>query len=305
MGTIVKDTTVRDTTVKDTIFKDKGATDAPTLFADAGGRRLAYREIGSGSPLILCLRFRGVLDSWDPAFIDALARTFRVVIFDYSGLGQSTGTPSYQAEDMARDVLDLADALSLERFAVGGWSLGGMASQAALVMAPDRITHAVLIGTKPPGAVEFPPEPIFLEHALKPDYDLEDEIVLFFEPASGQSRAAAAASHERIAGRRGDRSPPIAQETYLGLLQDRMDDDRYAASEADRAFLAATDIPILVISGDHEIVFPAGNWFACSREWQSLHLVVLPRMGHGPQHEAPELVADIIASFVRNRTRGL
>ena len=78
---------------------------------------------------------------------------------------------------MARDVIDLADALGLDRFAVGGWSLGGMAAQLAAFLAPDRITHAVLIGTKSPGAVEFPPEPVFLEHALKPDYDLEDEIV--------------------------------------------------------------------------------------------------------------------------------
>lgn len=282
---------------------ETNAANVPTSFAEIGGRQLAYREIGRGPPLILCLRFRGVLDSWDPAFLDALASSFRVLTFDYSGLGQSSGTASYQAEEMARDVIDLADALGLDRFAVGGWSLGGMAAQLAAFKAPDRITHAVLIGTKPPGAVEFPPEPVFLEHALKPDYDLDDEIVLFFEPVSSASRAAAAASHERIAGRRGDRSPPISQETYLNLLQDRVADDRFAADEDCRSFLARTDIPILVISGDHEIVFPAGNWFACSREWQSLHLLVLPRMGHGPQHEAPELVADIIASFVRNRSR--
>lgn len=286
-----------------TIAADTNATNAPTMFAGARGRQLAYREIGSGPPLILCLRFRGVLDSWDPAFLDALASSFRVVTFDYSGLGESGGPASYQAEDMARDIIDLADALDMDRFAVGGWSIGGMAAQVATVMVPERITHAVLIGTTPPGPVEFPSEAIFLEHALKPHYDLDDDIVLFFEPDSAESRVAAAASHDRIEGRGHDRSPPIAPETYLRLLQERQSEDLFPDHGGYRSFLARTDIPILVISGDHEIVFPAANWFACSRKWQSLHLVVLPRMGHGPQHEAPELVADIIASFVRTRSR--
>jgi len=44
-------------------------------------------------------RFRGVLDLWDPAFIDGLAaQGFQVVIFDYSGLGQSTGEKSYNPQ---------------------------------------------------------------------------------------------------------------------------------------------------------------------------------------------------------------
>lgn len=30
-------------------------------------------------------------------------------------------------------------------------------------------------------------------------------------------------------------------------------------------------------------------------------MLVLPRMGHGPHHEAPELVVDLITSFIRYR----
>jgi hypothetical protein len=61
------------------------AANTPTRFVDVGGRRLAYRSGGDGKPLVLCHRFRGVLDLWDPAFIDGLAaRGFRVITFDYS-----------------------------------------------------------------------------------------------------------------------------------------------------------------------------------------------------------------------------
>lgn len=279
------------------------ATDVATRYVETNGRTLAYRAIGDGTPLILCQRFRGVIDSWDPAFLDALADQFRVITFDYSGLGLSSGTPSYRPEIMAKDVIDLADALGIDRFVLGGWSLGGMAAQVATVMAPERIDQLLLIGTTPPGTVEHGSEPVFLEHALKPVNDLADEEVLFFEPQSASSRAAAAASHNRIAARTTDHSPPIPPDTYFALLQDRAADDLFPDLGGYAEFLATCGIPILVIAGDHEIVFPTSNWFALSRVWKSLHLVVLPQAGHGPQHQAPEFVADTIKSFVRNRTR--
>jgi hypothetical protein len=50
------------------------------LVSAASGVDYAYREAGSGTvPLVLLQHFRGNLDSWDPALIDALASTRRVV----------------------------------------------------------------------------------------------------------------------------------------------------------------------------------------------------------------------------------
>jgi pimeloyl-ACP methyl ester carboxylesterase len=111
------------------------AVSAPNRYLESNGRRLAYRSIGHGSPLVLCTRFRGNLDLWDPLFLDALAANgFRVITFDYSGLGLSTGQPSYDPVALARDAHDLVEGLGLERFAIGGWSLGGLAAQAFLAI---------------------------------------------------------------------------------------------------------------------------------------------------------------------------
>ena len=82
----------------------ESARTAPSQAIESRGRRLAYRMFGTGPTLVLALRFRGVMDSWDPAFLDALAASFTVVIFDYTGLGLSTGEPSYRRADMARDM---------------------------------------------------------------------------------------------------------------------------------------------------------------------------------------------------------
>lgn len=91
-----------------------GAVLAPNLFVDVPGRRLAYRSIGTGRPIVLCTRFRGTMDVWDPAFLDALAAEgLRAITFDYSGLGLSTGTRSYNPLDLARDAHELIEALDL------------------------------------------------------------------------------------------------------------------------------------------------------------------------------------------------
>ncbi len=62
------------------------------LVSAANGVDYAYREAGDGGvPLVLLQHFRGNLDSWDPALIDALASGRRVVTFDNTGVGGSSG----------------------------------------------------------------------------------------------------------------------------------------------------------------------------------------------------------------------
>jgi hypothetical protein len=53
------------------------------LVSAADGIDYAYRDAGEGDvPLVLFQHFRGELDNWDPALIDALATRQRVVTFD-------------------------------------------------------------------------------------------------------------------------------------------------------------------------------------------------------------------------------
>lgn len=105
------------------------ARTATTLFAHVNGRTLAYRRFGHGPSIVLCLRLRGVMDVWDPEFLDQLARFFTVITVDYTGLGESTGVPTYQRESLAQDAYDLVDSLHLPKVIIAGWSLGGIAAQ--------------------------------------------------------------------------------------------------------------------------------------------------------------------------------
>jgi len=192
---------------------------APTQYVDANGWRLAFRSIGEGTPIVLCTRFRGNMDLWDPLFLDSIvAKGFRVITFDYGGLGLSSGPRDYNPFSLARDAHDLAEALQLERFAIAGWSLGGLAAQAFLAMHSDMVSHVVLIATGPPGSSVKPPEQLSYDIASKPENSLDDEIILFFEPRSAASRAAAARSRERIASRTVDRSAPVPIDFAVSFL---------------------------------------------------------------------------------------
>src|SRR5258705_8206794 len=76
----------------------------------------AYRDLGEGEvPLVLLQHFRGNLDNWDPALVDALAAERRVVAFDNTGVGATTGTTPNTIEAMARDAIAFLDALDVRR----------------------------------------------------------------------------------------------------------------------------------------------------------------------------------------------
>src|SRR4029077_3336225 len=79
---------------------DQPTTDAQSGYTDASIRRVAaedgieyaYHDLGAGEvPLVLLQHFRGNLDNWDPALIDALAAKRRVITFDNVGVAATTG----------------------------------------------------------------------------------------------------------------------------------------------------------------------------------------------------------------------
>ncbi|MDI7863520.1 alpha/beta hydrolase [Rhizobiaceae bacterium n13] len=276
------------------------AASAPTQFVAVNGRTLAYRSIGSGTPIVLCNRFRGVMDLWDPAFLDALAaQAFSVITFDYSGLGLSTGTPTYSPIEMTADPRDLIAALDLKDVALGGWSLGGMVAQATLALHPNAISHLALLGTTPPGDLVKLAEQLFYDLAGKDHYTIEDITALFFEPRSAASREAATRSQARIEARTEDLCPPVPVEFARPLLVHGPRSPAFPAPPV-LDMLKQTRIPIIHIGGDHDIIFPVENWYALNEVLPTVTLVTFPQAGHGPHHQHPQASADILASFVRN-----
>lgn len=275
------------------------AVTAPTQFVEVGGRKLAYRSIGKGKPIVLCNRFRGVLDLWDPAFIDGLAaQGFQVVIFDYSGLGQSTGDKSYNPAALAKDAKDLIDALALKDVVIGGWSIGGIAAQIFVAMFGANVSHVVLLATTPPGHLVKPAEQLFYDAAAKPGIDIDSFTTIFFEPSDAASRAASKRSFDRIMARKSDRSPDVPADWAIAQIGSSPRNPVVPSDEL-LNFLKSTSIPILHLGADHDIIFPVENWYALNGKLPTLSLITYPRAGHGPHHQYPEAASVQIAGFIK------
>ena len=121
----------------------------------ANGIDYAYRDTGGregGVPLVLLQHFRGNLDNWDPALIDALAAGRRVITFDNAGVGGSAGTTPDTVEQMARDAIAFIAAMQLGQVDVLGFSIGSFVAQQMALARPALVRRLVLASAAPQGA---------------------------------------------------------------------------------------------------------------------------------------------------------
>ena len=243
-------------------------------------------------------RFRGTIDTWDPLFLDLLAEKNTVVTFDYSGIGYSEGELPLNLHEVAAEVVKIADYLSYDKFIVGGWSYGGLISQYTTFLYPTRVLGTIIIGSNPMGKNEVPLSPLFLEKALKPDYDLEDIVTLFYEPTSEKSRIAAQESAVRIAQRldqsKVPATPEIFQRYFAITTQLAEDADNF------REAYKTLQTPVLAISADNDISFAVENWFPLLKNAPTLQHIIFPNTGHAPHFQYPELTTAYINVFIHS-----
>lgn len=119
----------------------------PFLIID--NTRLFYRLEGPDDLPVLVLSHSLGCDHemWAPQMPDLLQH-FRVLRYDMRGHGAS-GVPAgdYTLDQFGRDVLALADALKIEKFAFCGLSMGGAIGQWLALRAPERLTSLALANT--------------------------------------------------------------------------------------------------------------------------------------------------------------
>ena len=129
------------------------------LVRAANGIDYAYRDTGPGAsggvPLVLFQHFRGNLDNWDPALIDALASARRVITFDNAGVGGSTGTTPNTVEQMAHDAIAFIAAMEFGQVDLLGFSIGSFVAQQVALTRPAIVRRLVLASAAPQGAADM------------------------------------------------------------------------------------------------------------------------------------------------------
>lgn len=113
------------------------------------GCRIAWRIDGpEGAPVLVLSNSLGTtMDMWLPQ-LPALSERFRVLRYDQRGHGASDAPAgAYSLDRLGRDVVELLDALGLDKVDFCGLSLGGMTGQWLGVFAPERFNRIILANT--------------------------------------------------------------------------------------------------------------------------------------------------------------
>lgn len=122
-----------------------------THFALGDGNTIAYRWDGAAENTVLVLSnsIATTLNMWDTQ-LDELTKHFRVLRYDTRGHGASSAPAGpYSLDRLGRDVIELLDALKIERAHFLGLSLGGIIGQWLGIHAPERIDRLILSNTSP------------------------------------------------------------------------------------------------------------------------------------------------------------
>jgi len=225
-------------------------TSASTQRVAAGnGIEYAYRDLGAGDvPLVLLQHFRGNLDNWDPALVDALAADRRVVTFDNVGVGATTGWTPNTIEAMAHDAIAFLEAMEFQRVDLLGFSIGSFVAQEIALIRPNLLRRIVLASSAPQGAAGmhgWAPEVIGAVGA--PETSPEGYISVFFAPTDTSREAGRQAAGRIFGGRTSDRDEPTTWQTRQAQY-----DAVCAWGIPNHALLqrvAAIELPVFVANG--------------------------------------------------------
>ncbi len=256
------------------------AETTPTRFVSVGEVRFAYRRFGNPSriPLVLLQHYRGSMDNWDPALLNAFAKNRTVITFDNAGVGFSSGEVPDTVAKMAQHALDFLDALGFRQADLLGFSLGGYIAQHLTLQHPQRVRRLILAGTGPGRGEGTQDLDQTILEAASGQASRNGLLHLFFE-ASATSQAAGAAFWDRLQTRTGEHDPflvgPGVQAQRTALT--RWDQGEDAAYPRLREILH----PVLVAGGSRDLIIPTVNAFVLAQRLPNAQLILYPDSGHG------------------------
>jgi pimeloyl-ACP methyl ester carboxylesterase len=271
----------------------------------ANGIGYAYRDTGgdgdSSIPLVLLQHFRGNLDNWDPALVDALASTRRVVAFDNAGVGGSTGSTPDTIEQMARDAIALIAAMEFAQADILGFSIGSFVAQQIALIRPAIVRSLVLASSAPQGAVgQHGWAPEVIGAVGTPHTSSENYLDVFFSQ-SPASRQAGQEALRRMYARTHDRDTATTWAT-----REAQYDAVCAWGIPDHALLqrlSCLRMPVFVANGDSDPMIRPHYSYLLAGLIPHARVKIYPDAAHGFlfQHHV-EFAADVDAFLSGGRS---
>lgn len=245
-------------------------------------------EVAS-TPVLLLHGFPLSAAIWAPVASRLGPRAW-VLTPDLPGFGGTPPLPGPSTmEAFAEWVVDLADDLGLDRFVLGGHSMGGYIALALAQAHPDRLAGLILVDSR---STADTPEIAARRQAAVADIRSHGGAPFreaFVVNLVGESTRR---SRPEIVNELRVQAEFASDEVLVGCLEGMR-------ARPDRSgILASLDIPALVLVGEEDTVTPPADAQAMARALPQAELTVIPGAGHTPSLEQPEATARIIARWL-------
>ena len=269
------------------------------------GVRLHRVEAGEGPPVVLLHGFPEFWWGWRrqlPALADAGFRGVAPDLRGYNFSEKPPGIASYRVETVAADVAALIDALGVERAHLVGHDWGGVVAWYVAMLHPERVDRLVVMNAPHPAA--FRRELRRGRQALRSWYAGAFQLPLLPEAAF---RAGGYRLVDRVfrggAGRRGVFTPEeLARYREAaarpGALSAMLHYYR-AAVRFPRPRTRAIPHETLLIWGERDPALGVELTRGLEPWVPNLRVRRIPHAGHWVQHEAPDRVNALLATFLR------
>ncbi|WP_103352121.1 alpha/beta fold hydrolase [Amycolatopsis sp. CA-128772] len=253
---------------------------------------LAYDDLGPGTgrPVLLVHGHPFDRSMWRPQAEHLAKNGYRVITPDLRGYGESPTEDTKTGLDVfAGDLVALADHLGLDRFVLGGLSMGGQIVMQLATDHPGRVEALLLADTF--AGLDTP-------QAKQARYDTADRITeegmeqyaeeLLPKMISKQTRASRPDVEAHV--RRMMRNAPA--EGAAAALRGRAERPDYTNS------LKRIDVPTLVMVGSEDEFTPVGDAELIHREIATSTLVVIDGAGHLPNLERETEFDEALSTFL-------
>jgi 3-oxoadipate enol-lactonase len=257
------------------------------------GTAYAYTDRGDG-PVVMFSHGLFVDHSIFDAQAAALEGTHRCIALDMPGHGRSGWrADGWTLDDIADDFALLIEEMALGPVAFVGQSQGGMVGLRLAARHPELVSRLVLIGTS---ARAEPAERLPHWHEVRrtlADGTQDEREALFAETQERLNDPDWLAAHPDMAA--AERAIMLGHDT--GALALAVDAAVIKRGDV-RELLPRISAPALVICGESDSATPPELARELATRIASARLEMMPKVGHHPPLEAPDVVSRLVAEFV-------
>ena len=247
------------------------------------GVTLSYRASGSGETVLVFMHgWAGSCAYFDETLAHLNTDDVRILAIDLRGHGASDKClHGYELDRLADDVWTVLDHEAAARVVLIGFSMSGKFAQYVAACRPQRVAGVMVIAGFPAGVIPFPSEIIHDWAGRAGDRQRLREVVAPFITMPVPPE---------VLDRYLDQAAAVPLQALEGTLQTCV-----ASSFAERT--EQLTMPVLVVGGRHDPVFPPEAARATARSLPCARAVIVDA-NHEIPMERPAELAQLIEAFV-------